>query len=116
TNDISLDAEVIDDAVTALELLRSRSEIDSGHLFVIGHSLGGLLAPEIAVRAGGVAGIALLSPPGRQPWEIVREQARYLGASREVLTQVETAVIELSVGVECGFLVGMPYTYWRDWA
>jgi uncharacterized protein len=41
---------------------------------------------------------------------------RYLGAPLDVLRQTETAVIELSLGVERGFLVGMPYSYWRDWA
>jgi pimeloyl-ACP methyl ester carboxylesterase len=116
SNDISLEDEAIHDGISALERLRSRADIDATRIFVIGHSLGGLLAPEIAVRAGGVAGIALLSPPGRPPWEIVREQMRYLGAPREVLAQTETAVIELSLGVEHGYLIGMPYSYWRDWA
>jgi fermentation-respiration switch protein FrsA (DUF1100 family) len=41
---------------------------------------------------------------------------RYLGAPREVLAKTEAAVIELSLGVERGFLAGMPYSYWRDWA
>lgn len=116
SNHITLDEEAVDDAVAAVKLLGSRSEIDPTRMFVIGHSLGGLLAPEIALRAGGVAGIALLSPPGRAPWEIVREQMRYLGAPRDVLVQTETAVIELNLGVEHGFLAGMPYAYWRDWA
>ena len=116
SNDISLDDETVHDAVAAVKLLGSRSDIDPARIFVIGHSLGGLLAPEIAVRAGGVAGIALLSPPGRPPWEILREQMRYLGAPREVLAQTETAAIELSLGIEHGFLVGMPYSYWRDLA
>lgn len=114
SNDISLDDESVNDALAAVEVLRARTDIDG--IFVVGHSLGGLLAPEIAVRATGIAGIALLAPPGRPPWEIVREQMRYLGAPREVLTRAETAVIELSLGVEQGFLAGMPYAYWRDWA
>lgn len=116
SNDIALDDEAVLDAVGAVSALGLRSDIDPTRIVVIGHSLGGLLAPEIAVRAGSVAGIALLSPPGRPPWEIVREQMRYLGAPRELLAEAETAVIELSLGVERGFLVGMPYSYWRDWA
>ncbi len=116
SNDIALDDEAVLDAVGAVSALGQRSDIDPTRIFVIGHSLGGLLAPEIAVRASRVAGIALLSPPGRPPWEIVREQMRYLGAPRELLAEAETAVIELTLGVERGFLVGMPYSYWRDWA
>lgn len=41
---------------------------------------------------------------------------RYLGATRDALVEVEKAVIELDLGVETGHLVGMPYSYWRDWA
>jgi dienelactone hydrolase len=116
SNNITLDEEAVDDGIAAVKLLAARPEIDATRIFVIGHSLGGLLAPEIAVRAGGVAGIALLSPPGRAPWEIVREQMRYLGAPRDVLVKTETAVIELALGVVDGTLAGMPYSYWRDWA
>ncbi len=114
TSDISLDDESVLDGIAAIRVLAARPEVDPARVFVIGHSLGGLLAPEIAVRAGGVAGVALLSPPGRPPWEILSEQMRYLGAPRETLAQTETAAIELSLGVERGVLVGMPYSYWRD--
>ncbi len=116
SNNISIEDEAIHDALAAVDVLAAHPDIEHAGIFVIGHSLGGLLAPEIAVRAGNVAGLALLAPPGRPPWEIVREQMRYLGASREVLTKTETAVIELSLGVEQGSLIGMPYSYWRDWA
>jgi pimeloyl-ACP methyl ester carboxylesterase len=60
----------------------------------IGHSLGGLLAPEIADRAGGVAGVVLLAPPGRSPWDILRAQMRYLHAPRETRASIERAMIE----------------------
>ena len=35
---------------------------------------------------------------------------------RDTLVETEKAVIELNVGVQTGQLVGMPYSYWRDWA
>jgi pimeloyl-ACP methyl ester carboxylesterase len=113
-NSISLDDEAVLDAIAAVKLVAARTDIAG--VFVIGHSLGGLLAPEIAVRAGDVTGIVLLSPPGRPPWEIVRDQMRYLGAPRDVIVDTEKAVIELNLSVETGRLVGMPYSYWRDWA
>jgi hypothetical protein len=40
---------------------------------------------------------------------------RYLGAPRVAQAEFEKAVVELDVGVESGRLVGMPYSYWRDW-
>ncbi len=53
--------EVTDDARYALELLRRQPEVDPARTFVIGHSLGGMLAPSIAQEDGKVAGIVLLA-------------------------------------------------------
>ena len=69
---ISVDDEVVLDATHALEALRARRELDPQRLFVVGHSLGALLAPEIAERAPPVAGVALLAPPGRPDTASVR--------------------------------------------
>ena len=42
--------ETIDDAVLAAALLRTHARIDPARVFVVGHSLGGTLAPRIAAR------------------------------------------------------------------
>jgi len=115
TNAITLDEEVFDDAVAAVRVLAARPEIDAGRLFVIGHSLGGQLAPEIAVRAANVAGVVLLAPPGRPPWDILLTQMRYLRAPRATLVAIERAITEIHVGGTTE-LLGMPYAYWRDLA
>ena len=47
---ITVDDEVTDDAVTALRLLGQQPQIDPHRLFVLGHSLGGLMVPRIAQR------------------------------------------------------------------
>jgi pimeloyl-ACP methyl ester carboxylesterase len=78
--DIGLDEEVIDDAVAALALARSRPEIDPRRVVVVGHSLGAMLAPEIARRDGRVAGIVMLAAPARRFTEVLRGQLEY-GAS-----------------------------------
>jgi dienelactone hydrolase len=49
--------ETIDDALAAVRLLRTRPEVDKKKIFVLGHSLGGMLIPRIAV-AGQKLGIA----------------------------------------------------------
>ncbi|HWO24387.1 MAG TPA: alpha/beta fold hydrolase [Kofleriaceae bacterium] len=113
TNAITIDEEVVDDAVAATRALAARPEIDARRLFVIGHSLGGLLAPEIAARAGSVAGAVLLAPPGRSPWNILRAQLRYLHAPRETRASIERAMIENTFGGTTGML-GMPHAYWTD--
>lgn len=62
--DLTLDDETIDDALAAATLLRARADV--GHVFVVGHSLGGTLAPRIAARDQAIAGIVVLgaaTPP-----------------------------------------------------
>lgn len=46
-NTFTVKEEVIDDAVEAVACLRERPEIDARRIFVLGHSLGGFLAPRI---------------------------------------------------------------------
>ena len=120
TNDLTLDDEVIADAVDAITTLHQRSEIDASRIIVVGHSLGGMLAPEIATRAGHVAGVAMLAPPARPPLDILRDQLRYLGAPAELRSSVEQAAIVDALPLplpttEPIYVLGMPMTYWRDW-
>ena len=44
--------EIVDDAVLAVKLLRSRKEADPRRVFVIGHSQGGSMLPRIAAACG----------------------------------------------------------------
>ncbi len=53
--------EVTDDARHALAILRQQPEVDAARTFVIGHSLGGMLAPSIAQEDGKLAGIVLMA-------------------------------------------------------
>ena len=48
--DISLEDEIIDDAVSAVALLAGQDRIDPDRIFVLGHSLGGNAVPAIAER------------------------------------------------------------------
>ena len=62
---VTIDDEVITDALLAIDVLAARKDV--GKIFVVGHSLGALLAPEIASRSKRVAGVVLLAPPARKP-------------------------------------------------
>lgn len=58
--DFTIDTVVTDDAVEALERLAAADEVAEDALFVAGHSQGGMCAPRIADRHGGVAGLVNL--------------------------------------------------------
>jgi dipeptidyl aminopeptidase/acylaminoacyl peptidase len=49
--------ETIEDALLATELLRADSRIDSERIYILGHSIGGMLAPRIHDAGGNYAGI-----------------------------------------------------------
>ena len=74
----SMDEETIDDALAAVKLARSFSD----RVFLIGHSLGAMLAPDIASRAQ-LDGIILMAGPARDLADVVREQLDYLLPGQE---------------------------------
>lgn len=71
----SMDEETISDALSAIFLAHKYSP----HVYLLGHSLGAMLAPEIACRAKGqLEGIIMMAAPARDLEEVVREQFDYL--------------------------------------
>lgn len=120
--EIGLDEEVVDDAVAALQTLRARAPIDAGRTFVLGHSLGGLMAPGIAQRDGAVAGVIVLAGPARPFATVLVEQLEYLRsldadpASRQSLDSLIAMAHRVGTG-DLGAtdtLLGVPASYWRE--
>ncbi len=63
------------DASAALERLRSDPHVDPAHVFVAGHSEGGLYAIALAnAHRGQLAGLLLLSAPGRTMRDVILAQ------------------------------------------
>lgn len=127
--DYTVDLETVDDAVTAVAALRGDRAIDATRVFVAGHSLGALMAPRIAQRAEGLAGVVLLAAPARSLVDVVPQQVRYLaaledGVSAEEQAQIETidaqAAATRALGADDAprgsLLLGLPAAYWRDLA
>ncbi|MCT1578246.1 alpha/beta fold hydrolase [Oceanobacillus kimchii] len=75
-NDLTVNEETIDDAVLAAELLKDDDRIQTDAVFVIGHSLGGMLAPRIDQQAD-TDGMVILAGSPRPLWEIIYDQNMY---------------------------------------
>lgn len=75
-NDIGLSVkeETIEDAILAANLLRKDPRIDANKIFIIGHSLGGMLAPRIDAEGGNFAGIIIMGGSPRKFEEILMDQ------------------------------------------
>ena len=66
--------ETIEDAILATEILKADPRINENKVFIIGHSLGGMLAPRIHVMGGNYAGIISLAGSPRYLIDISKDQ------------------------------------------
>lgn len=66
--------ETIEDAILAAEILKSDPRVNENKVFVLGHSMGGMLAPRIHAEGGNFAGIVSLAGSPRSIHEIMYDQ------------------------------------------
>ena len=71
---LSIQSEVLDDVKTALEMLAADDRIDNQRIYVLGHSLGGMLAPCIASENSQVKGIVIMAGTLRELAEVMVDQ------------------------------------------
>jgi uncharacterized protein len=73
----TVEDETIEDAKAAVDELGRRAGIDSNRIYVVGHSLGAMLAPRIAKEDTEVAGIVMMAANFRPLEDLVVEQVKY---------------------------------------
>jgi alpha-beta hydrolase superfamily lysophospholipase len=122
----TVDEEVVDDAVAALALLGAQPELAGKPVFVVGHSLGALLAPRIAARAD-VAGVVMLAAPARPLTEMMPQQMNYIfnldggidDDERKQLDAIQAQIARIDKlsdadHADLAPLLGAPASYWLD--
>ncbi|MBR4394267.1 MAG: alpha/beta fold hydrolase [Oscillospiraceae bacterium] len=82
---ITVKEETIDDAVSAVEMLRKDDRIDPDRIFIVGHSMGAMLAPRIDEEGGNVKGLVLMAGTPYRLEDIVLRQLKQAGGSKSVL-------------------------------
>ena len=119
-----IDTEVTDDAVAAARLLAQQKAVDPRRVFVLGHSLGAMMAPRIGQRDPRLAGLVLMAAPARPLLDVSAEQVRELGR-RSPGTAAQVAASERAIAAEqkrlagtdprhppAGSFAGVPQGYW----
>ena len=71
---MSVKEETIEDALLALAMLRSDRRIDSSNIFILGHSMGAMLAPRVDAEGGNVKGLIMMAGTPHRLEEIVLRQ------------------------------------------
>ena len=127
-SDVTVVEEYVHHASAAIHLLQAHPDVDAGRVFVLGHSLGGTVAPRVAEDEPSVAGVVILAG-GTQPlhWAAVR-QVRYLASLDPDTAAASQSAIEamiraarmvdspdLSPSTPASELpFGVPASYWLD--
>lgn len=119
--------EVMDDAVSAIAAARAIPGVNKSQIYLLGHSLGGMLAPRIAVLAPDLNGIILAAAPARKLADVISEQNTYLyrgsgDTTAAMRKQYEETVneIERSRLLKLGdikpdsIILSAPASYWVD--
>ena len=94
---LTIEQEVMEDAEAAVRFLKARSDVDTGRLSIIGHSLGAMMTPLLAQRNPAVKGIALMASPARHLEEVILEQLKFFSATTDTLTVEQRTMLEMQV-------------------
>lgn len=122
--DFTVDDETVKDALAAVDLLRKIEEIKSDRIFILGHSLGGMLAPRIAAQDEQLSGLILLAANTRSLPDMILEQIEYIVSLDGEKTEVEAEYLEeikkqvrkiKELDIDEGEIVlGAARAYWAD--
>jgi dienelactone hydrolase len=106
----TVNQETVDDAVRAAALLRTQARIDPARVFVLGHSMGGYLAPRIIKRDLKIAGFVVMAGNVRPLEEMIVEQSEYLLSLKGNLTAADQAKLaEIKKNPFAGLSIPAPY-------
>ncbi len=85
----STSADFAEDVRAGLAYLRTRPEIDSRRLALLGHSEGGMIVPLAALKEPELRAMVLLAPPADAPRSILAFQMRNLATNNPRLTAAQ---------------------------
>ena len=88
--------ETVDDAIDAVKLLQTYEEIIQSQIYVLGHSLGAMMAPQIATFEDDINGLIMLAAPARGLEELMYNQTVYLSELDGVVDEDEILMINMT--------------------
>ena len=91
---ITVQDEVIDDALSAVRLLRSTPQVDPDHIYMLGHSMGATLAPRIGQQDPAIAGLVIMAGLTRPFEDTILDQFTYLASLSGPLSEAQKADLE----------------------
>lgn len=124
--------ETVDDAETALDTLRAQPDVDPKRVYLLGHDLGGYLAPWIATDDGKLAGVMIMGANARPLEDVMVSMLQYVEglqikgnsspeARQKYQQDIDGAKMQAArikkleeVDADAPPLLGLPAPYWLD--
>lgn len=91
---ITVQEETILDVLKAVSLLQKNKFVKSESIFILGHSLGGMLIPRIELYKSKIAGFIIMAANARPLEDLILEQTLYQTSLRTNLSEQSKAAIE----------------------
>ena len=85
---ITVKEETVEDAVLATELLKANPAVDPDRVFIVGHSMGAMLAPRIDADGGNYRGLIMMAGTPYRIEEIMLRQFKQAGESKGLITKI----------------------------
>lgn len=127
-DNLTVQEEVIDDALAAVEALRHSRRIAPHKIYVLGHSLGGILIPRIGKADPEIAGLIVMAGVTRPFEDVVLEQIMYIASLSGPMTddtkkeidkyKQQIAIVKglkpSAKSSSSSLILGVPASYWLD--
>lgn len=91
---MTVQEEVVDDALSAVQLLRQTPGINPDSIYVLGHSLGATLAPRIGRQDPSLAGLIVMAGMTRPMEDTILDQYTYLYGLSGSMTDAQKAELD----------------------
>ncbi|MGA2114943.1 MAG: prolyl oligopeptidase family serine peptidase [Bryobacteraceae bacterium] len=112
------DDETVNDALAALEFLRRQPGVDAHRVFLLGHDLGGYLAPRIATDDGKLTGLIMLAANASPLEDIMIYELASVGVSQKNIDAAKLQAARVkkleTADADAPPVMGLPAEYWLD--
>lgn len=85
---LTVKEETIEDALLAVQMLKRDPRIDHDRIYILGHSMGAMLAPRIDAEGADVKGLVMMAGTPYRLEEIVLRQLRQAGRGSSILKKI----------------------------
>lgn len=122
---VTIQQEVLNDVDDAISLLENETRVDTRRIYVLGHSLGGMLVPKIAADHASVKGVISLAGSLRKLEDLVLDQNKLALQAMdwtqekkdEALSGIQKqvdAIKRLDPNEQDQVILGLPGSYWNS--